>query len=131
MPGRRSTRRGAGRDPEGANAAAGRPGRSDSQTRLADVAAPIALSPASTPRPSGRCAWQVLEGEAVILDLEGRKVMGLNPVGSFVWGFLDGQHTPEQIATAVADRFQIAAERAAADVGAFLAGLSARGLIQF
>jgi hypothetical protein len=66
----------------------------------------------------------------VILDLEGRKVMGLNPVGSFVWGLLDGQRTPVQIAAAVADRFQITADRAAADVGAFLAALSARGLIE-
>lgn len=66
----------------------------------------------------------------MILDLEGRKVMGLNPVGSFVWGLLDGQHTAAQVAGAVADRFQITGARAAADVGAFLAALSARGLVE-
>lgn len=66
----------------------------------------------------------------MILDLEGRKVMGLNPVGSFVWGSLDGRHTAAQIAAAVADRFQVSADRAAADVGAFLSALSTRGLIE-
>jgi hypothetical protein len=66
----------------------------------------------------------------VILDLEGRKVMGLNPVGSFVWGLLDGQRTAAQVAAAVADRFQVSADRAAADVDAFLSALSARGLIE-
>lgn len=66
----------------------------------------------------------------MILDLEGRKVMGLNPTGSFVWGLLDGRHSVAQIAAAVADRFQVPADRAAGDVGAFLAALAARGLIE-
>jgi hypothetical protein len=65
----------------------------------------------------------------VILDLEGRKVMGLNPVGSFVWGLLDGRRTEAEIAAAVAARFDIATERALADVSAFLSSLVARGLI--
>jgi hypothetical protein len=97
---------------------------------VAAGAAPHALSPESAPRPSSRCAWQTLEGEAVILDLEGRRVMGLNPVGSLVWNLLDGKRTAAEIAAAVADRFQIANHRAAEDVGAFLSALSARGLIE-
>jgi hypothetical protein len=72
----------------------------------------------------------VLEGEAVILDLEGHSLLGLNPTGSFVWGLLDGGHTLAQIASAVADRFQVSAERAAHDVSAFAEVLSRRGLIQ-
>ncbi len=66
----------------------------------------------------------------MILDLEGHKLMGLNPTGSFVWGFLDGRHTLAQIAVAVAERFQVPADRAAADVSAFAAVLSKRGLIE-
>ena len=65
----------------------------------------------------------------MILDLEGRRVMGLNPVGSFVWGLLDGRRSAAQIAAAVAERFQVSADRASGDVGAFLAVLSARELI--
>ncbi len=88
------------------------------------------LSPGSAPRPSARCAWQVVEGEAVILDLEGHKLMGLNPTGSFVWGLLDGKRTLAEISAAVAERFQVPAERAVADVSQFAAMLSERGLIE-
>jgi hypothetical protein len=71
----------------------------------------------------------MVEGEAVILDLEGRRVMGLNPVGSFVWSLLDGARTAAEIGEAVAARFQVASGRASAEVGAFLGSLFARGLI--
>ncbi len=95
-----------------------------------DGAAAAALPLASAPRPSARGAWQVLDGEAVILDLEGHKLMGLNPTGSFVWGLLDGRRTLAQIAAAVVERFQVSADRAEADVSAFAAVLSQRGLIE-
>jgi hypothetical protein len=107
-----------------------RTGGPDPSAGMAAGAAPDALSPAAAPRPSSRCAWQTVEGEAVILDLEGRRVMGLNPVGSLVWNLLDGKRTAAEIAAAVADRFQIANHRAAEDVGVFLGALLARGLIE-
>lgn len=66
----------------------------------------------------------------MILDLEGRKLMGLNPTGSFVWGLLDGQRTLAQLAAAVAERFQVSDERALADVSAFVAALAERGLVE-
>ena len=91
--------------------------------------APEPVSPAAAPRPSARCAWQTLEGEAVVLDLEGRRVMGLNPVGSFVWGLLDGRRTVSDVAAAVAERFHLAPERAMDDVRAFLGVLRSRQLI--
>lgn len=102
--------------------------RADAE-REGDAAA-ARLSPAAAPRPSARCAWQVLEGQAVILDLEGHKLMGLNPTGSVVWGFLDGRHTLAQIAAAVAEQFEVSVERAVADVTAFVALLSERGLVE-
>src|SRR3990172_9723727 len=58
----------------------------------------------AAPRISGRCAWQVVEGEAVLLDLHGRRVVGLNPVGSFVFGLLDGARTVAALAPAGAER---------------------------
>jgi hypothetical protein len=66
----------------------------------------------------------------VILDLDVRRVMGLNPVGSFVWGLLDGKRTVADLAAAVSECFQVPAERALADVGAFLSILRARQLIE-
>lgn len=56
--------------------------------------------------------------------------MGLNAVGSFAWGLLDGGRTLAQIAEAVAGRFEIGAEQAASDLGTFFAALKARGLVE-
>ncbi len=56
--------------------------------------------------------------------------MGLNPVGSFTFGLLDGTRTVAELAVAVGARFGVAEERALADVAAFLGDLRARGLIE-
>jgi hypothetical protein len=72
----------------------------------------------------------VVEGEAVLLDLEGRRIMGLNPAGSFSFGLLDGRRTVADLASAVAARFGVEPERARADVETFLSALAARGLVE-
>jgi hypothetical protein len=97
---------------------------------VARAAVPRPVPPDPRPRPSARCAWQVVDGEAVLLDLEGRRILGLNPAGSHLWGLLDGQRSPAELATALAERFNLGAERARADVDAFLAELYARGLVE-
>lgn len=56
--------------------------------------------------------------------------MGLNAVGSFVWGLLDGKRTLAEVAEAVADHFHVGGERAAADVTRFLSTLRDRGLVE-
>ena len=66
----------------------------------------------------------------MILDLEGRKVMGLNPVGSFVWSLLDGKRTIADLARAVAEHFEIPAERSLADVTSFVSVLAGRQLVE-
>jgi len=71
----------------------------------------------------------VIEGEAVLLDLHGRHILGLNATGSFVWGLLDGRRTVAQVGEEVAVRFRVDAGRAAADVRAFLSVLLARDLV--
>lgn len=56
--------------------------------------------------------------------------MGLNPVGSFVFGLMDGARSVEAIAAAVAERFRVDVLRAHADVTAFLEDLWRRGLVE-
>jgi hypothetical protein len=96
---------------------------------VAGGGAPDPIAPLAAPRPSARCAWQIVEGEAVLLDLDGRRIMGLNPAGSYLWALLDGKRTVAELGAAVAERFQVAAERAAGDVALFLTDLRARGLV--
>ena len=73
---------------------------------------------------------QVVEGEAVLLDLEGRTILGLNAVASFLWPLLDGRRTVAELGDAVAERFSVTAERARGDVLRFLVDLQGRGLVQ-
>ncbi|WP_248353940.1 PqqD family protein [Anaeromyxobacter oryzae] len=56
--------------------------------------------------------------------------MGLNPVGSFVFGRVDGERSVAALAGEVAARFGVSAERALADVGAFIGELVRRGLVE-
>ena len=65
----------------------------------------------------------------MLLDLHGTRIMGLNPVGSFVFGLIDGVRTVESISAAVAEHFEVESERARADVSAFLGELQRRGLV--
>jgi hypothetical protein len=83
-----------------------------------------------TPRISPRCAWQVVGGEAVLLDLHGRRLAGLNATGSFLFPLLDGGRTAADLAAAVAARFGVERARAEGDVAAFLADLARRGFVE-
>lgn len=92
--------------------------------------AQVAMGALAAPRPSGRCTAQVVEGEAVLLDLTGKQLVGLNPVGTFVFGLLDGVRTVPAIVAAVAERFDVGHAQAEADVAVFLRELTQRGLVE-
>jgi hypothetical protein len=84
----------------------------------------------ATPRISPRCTWQVVEGEAVLLDLHGKRLLGLNPAGSYVLPLLDGDRTVAGVAASMAERFGIEVEKAEADLRLFLTDLARRGFIE-
>ncbi len=92
---------------------------------------PAPLGPLdATPRVSPRCTWQVVEGEAVLLDLQGKRLLGLNRAGSFVLPLLDGQWTVAGLAIAMVDRFGIEPARAENDLRLFLTELVRRGFVE-
>jgi len=72
-------------------------------------------------------AWRLVEGEAAVVDLTRGRTVGLNRTASLVWSLL-ADHDEPAIVEAVAERFQIDAETARADVRRFLATLRAHGL---
>jgi hypothetical protein len=102
--------------------------------RADPAAAPPAPAPVvalgATPRVSSRCAWQVVGEEAVLLDLQGRRILGLNRVGSFVLPLLDGDRTVAGLAAMLAERFAVESRRAEADLRAFLGELARRGFVE-
>lgn len=78
---------------------------------------------------SSRCAWQAVAGEAVVIDLDQRRVMGLNPSASWVWTHLSGASV-EELGHSVAKKFEVALDVALEDVRTFLSAMLARGLVE-
>ena len=82
------------------------------------------------PERSQSMAWQTIQGETVLLHVDGKKLMGLNEVGACVWDLADGTRSIEEIIHTVAAKFQTPSEEAAAaDVQAFVGELIALGAL--
>ena len=79
-------------------------------------------------RLASELAWQMIDGEGVVVDLSGRRVLGLNPSGSLIWALI-GQKSEDEIVGEVARRFDVEEAAARADVREFLAALEARGFL--
>jgi len=78
---------------------------------------------------SPKTAWQVIEGEAVILSMDTKVLRGLNPVGSRIWELIDGQRSLEEITGVIVQEFEVAPGVAVQDVQAFVQELLDRGLV--
>lgn len=71
-----------------------------------------------------------IDGELLVLDLEGNHYFGLNATGRHIWQSVAKGHTLGQILEELADHFDV--ERAALerDTAHFLAQAQAQGLVQ-
>jgi len=76
-------------------------------------------------------ASQMINGEAVVLDIPGKILRGLNPVGSRIWELVDGQRTLLDIARLVAEEYTRSEIEVLQDVESFLDELAVRGVIEF
>jgi hypothetical protein len=73
--------------------------------------------------------WEVTGSRAVLLDPDGSELITLNPVGTIIWGAIDGLPS-DAITDLVHPQFEgVPRDRLAADVRAFLAELEALGVI--
>lgn len=79
-------------------------------------------------RRSADVAWQTIGDEAVVMNLAGGRVLGLNPTGALVWSLIE-ERDEQGLAEAVAGRFEVDAETAREDVRSFIALLRERGLV--
>jgi coenzyme PQQ synthesis protein D (PqqD) len=70
-----------------------------------------------------------LDGEVVLLNLETGVYFGLDPVGSRVWGLIDGRRTADDIVTALTSEYDVDASTCSADVASLLAALRDNGLV--
>ena len=74
-------------------------------------------------------AWQIVDGEAIVVDLASGKTIGLNATGTFLWSHLDGNSDPRALAAAMAAEFDVADDEALSDTNAFLSEMAGRELI--
>jgi hypothetical protein len=74
--------------------------------------------------------YQESDGETVLLDLRTSTYLVVNPTGTVVFPALVDGATRDQLLEAVLDAFDVGAERACADLDAFLADLEGRGLLE-
>jgi methyltransferase-like protein len=82
-----------------------------------------------TPKIGPNVAWQIVDGEAIIVDLASGSTIGLNPAGTFVWSQIDGSRDDDAIAAAVAAEFDVSSEVAASDTREFLETMHGRALL--
>lgn len=80
-------------------------------------------------RPREEVLFQQLHGEGVLLDTRTDHCFRLNTLGSRIWSQLQVGLAVPAIASEVAQEYDIALDRAEADVRAFLRGLQAQGLV--
>jgi len=82
-----------------------------------------------TPRVAAkaRLQWDGLRNRHILLYPEG--LVALNPTAAEILGLCDGQHTVEEIVTALSSKYESA--EITTDVQTLLAGLAAKGLVTY
>jgi hypothetical protein len=90
----------------------------------------VELSAHSVPRKSERIAAREVDGKAVLVVLDARKLHTLNSVGTRVFDLCDGTRDVAAIAVEIAREFDVDASRAERDAVAFLMRLIAEGAVE-
>lgn len=73
--------------------------------------------------------WRELDGETVILDLQGSKYLTVNTSGTTLLKLLAADRTRDELVEALVSQYGITAEQAESDVDQFIAALSQKGLL--
>ena len=80
-------------------------------------------------RPSPRIAWQVVGGEAIVLDVTTGLAVGLNEVGTFIWKNLETLDR-EQLVENIVREFAVDRATAKGDLETFLDRFVREGVLQ-
>ncbi len=78
----------------------------------------------------GGVAWQEIDGQTVLLDVEHSRYLGINATGTLIWRALVAGTTRCELIAQLQQEFGITQAQASADVDAFIAGCADRNLLQ-
>lgn len=73
---------------------------------------------------------QEVNGETVLLDLDGESYFGLNEVGTRIWQLLQSERTVGETLSALSDEYDVGREQLESDMGELLDKLSDAGLVK-
>ena len=76
-----------------------------------------------------QAAWRVYDGEAVIISPDDSTLNTLNAVGTLIWEAADGKTPVSAIVARISEEFDVEADQAERDSGAFIEKLCQRGLL--
>jgi hypothetical protein len=73
---------------------------------------------------------QEVNGETVLLDLDGESYFGLNEVGTRIWELITAEQTVAEVLSTLSDEYDASHEQLDNDVGELLAKLADAGLVK-
>lgn len=79
---------------------------------------------------SGEVLAQQVNGETVLLDLQGESYFGLNEVGTRIWQLIGSQHSFAETLSILADEYEVDREQLKIDINELLVKLNNEGLVQ-
>lgn len=80
-------------------------------------------------RADSRIAWQLVAGEAILLDLENGRAIGLNETGTFLWSRLQSQDEGDLVEALIRE-FEVDLETARRDLALFVGLLKEHGFVR-
>ncbi len=80
-------------------------------------------------RYSDHIAWQLVDDQAVIVDLRSGRSIGLNPTASFIWSLL-ANGSEDEIVEAMTRQYDIDRDTALRDFSGFVAEMMRQNLVQ-
>ena len=72
---------------------------------------------------------QEVNGETVLLDLDGESYFGLNEVGTRIWQLITAEQTVAEVLSTLSDEYDASHAQLNDDVGELLAKLADAGLV--
>lgn len=86
------------------------------------------ISPSSQVRPAPNVLVRVVQGEAVVLDLNSERYLGFNAVGTRIWELLTSAASIDDAIAGLLAEFEVTEAQLRADVFAFVQKLLDAGL---
>ena len=74
--------------------------------------------------------WRRIGDEAVLIADDGLSITVLNKTAAYIWDLCDGACGPADIAAKVCERFDVAFDKALADVERIMAKMARAGLLK-